>query len=346
MHNQQRTAQTIASPALSQREVEFTKSSWLVGLRPDQRTAQQLRDVVVEFPLVTRDVVVVRCGGTVISGAIASNLVEPMPQRPKHGLLHFSVRLLQTERESPTATALTQTKLAAFLDRLIRTGGVLDTAALCVLPGERVWSITIDVTVLNDEGNSSDAVVWAAIALLLHHRRPELTIRGNSITVHPPHEREPVPLSVHHTPLPFTFAVTMSLEEYERTRRSITASHQHVHSAGGNSMPSQALCVVVDPTTSEALAAASTIVVAINAEGQVCALSKSEGCCVQVAELNQCIEIASILAPRVLGIIHAAMEAHDGKRQMALKEQFAWAQKRNAVGRVEPESTKQLKTEV
>ncbi|CBH11556.1 ribosomal RNA processing protein 45 [Trypanosoma brucei gambiense DAL972] len=359
----QRAALVIASPALTQREVEFTKSAWLAGLRPDQRTAQQMREVSVEFPLLSRDVVVVRCGGSVVTAAIATALVEPTPQRPKHGLLHFSVRRLHTERDSPAADGSTQKNLVAFLERLVRTGGVIDTAGLCVLPGQKVWSLTVDVTIMNDEGNCNDAAVWAVIALLMHHRRPELTVRGSSVIVHPPHEREPVPLSVQHTPLPFTFAITMAPTEREKAlnhQRALSAtgssSGPQPSSGVGNSIDTasafaidgtspQPLGVVVDPTTAESLAAASSIVVAINAEGQVCTVVKAEGCSIHLKDLNACIEAAGTLAPRVLDLIKVAMEAHDERRKTAMKGQFAWAQKRSGVGKVEQTCVKKIKTE-
>ncbi|KEG06061.1 putative ribosomal RNA processing protein 45, partial [Trypanosoma grayi] len=192
----QRAAQIIASPALRQREVEFTKSAWLAGLRPDQRKPQQLRDVTVEFPLLSRDVVCVRCGGTVVTAAVACTLVEPYPYRPKHGMLEFSVRQPHTERDS-TGRAAELKKLAAFLERLLKAGGAIDTESLCVLPGRRVWSLRVDVVVLNDDGNAADAAAWAAVAVLLHYRRPEVTVRGDTVTLHAPHEREPVPLALH-----------------------------------------------------------------------------------------------------------------------------------------------------
>ncbi|RNF00499.1 ribosomal rRNA processing protein 45 [Trypanosoma rangeli] len=325
--------QTIASPALTQREVEFTKSAWLAGLRPDQRGAQQLREVKVEFPLLSRDVACVRCGGTIVTAAIACELVEPSPYRPKQGMLEFSVRQPYTERDSGAKSRELKT-LTAFLERLIKTGGVVDTESLCMLPGRRVWSVSVDITVLNDEGNVTDVVVWATVAVLLHYRRPELTIRGNSVIVHPPHEREPVPLSVHHVPLPFSFVVTMDPSDRNRLSR------QHKDNK-------ELLEVVVDPTVAEATAAASSVVVAVNAEGQVCSVSKSEGCCIHLNELNYCMETAALLAPRVLSLIREAMAAHDVRRQEALQGQFLWVQKRSGVGRdvAVPETTKKARVE-
>ncbi|PWV08218.1 putative ribosomal RNA processing protein 45 [Trypanosoma cruzi] len=325
--------QTIASPALTQREVEFTKSAWIAGLRPDQRGAQQLREVNVDFPLLSRDVSCVRCGGTIVTAAIACELVEPFPCRPKHGIIDFSVRQPYTERDSSAKTAELK-KLTAFLERLIKGGGVVDTEGLCVLPGRRVWSISVDVTVLNDEGNVTDVAVWATVAVLLHYRRPELTIRGDSVILHPTHERDPVPLSIHHTPLSFSFAITMAPGDRNKLAR-------------GRRDSQEALEVVVDPTFAEATAASSSVVVAVNAEGQVCSVSKSEGSCIHLNEVNHCMETASLLAPHILSLIRDAMAAHDKRRQEVLKRMFLWAQKRSGVTRevTEPESAKKLKTE-
>ncbi|KEG07287.1 putative ribosomal RNA processing protein 45, partial [Trypanosoma grayi] len=100
-----------------------------------------------------------------------------------------------------------------------------------------------------------------------------------------------------------------------------------------------------DPTAAEAAAAASGVVVAVNAEGQVCAVCKSEGCCIGAAELSSCIEIATALAPKLLQQIRAAMAAHDARRQEALKGQFVWAQKRSGVSRAETEEAKRARTE-
>ncbi|KAH9600615.1 Exoribonuclease [Trypanosoma melophagium] len=324
----------LSRPALMRRGVDFTRAAWAAGLRADERGPAQLRPVAVDFPLPARNVARVRCGGTVVIATAADRLVEPHPRRPRHGMLNCNVRQNPTERDVQ-AQSQARRQLAAFLERVIKGGGVLDTESLCVLPGRRVWSITIDVVVLNDEGNTTDAAVWATMALLLHYRRPEITVRGNNVIVHPPHERDPVPLSIHHTPLSFGFVITAAPGTREKLARKT-----------GTDVSETALDVVVDPTVEESLAAAATLVVAINAEGQVCAVSKTEGCCIRVAELNQCIQTASILAPRVMELIRDAMAAHDAKRQKTVKGQFLWAQKRAGVSRVEePETAKKKKEE-
>lgn len=49
---------------------------------------------------------------------------------------------------------------------------VQDTEALCVVAGEKVWQLRVDVHILDHGGNLIDAAALAAIAALQHFRRP------------------------------------------------------------------------------------------------------------------------------------------------------------------------------
>ena len=42
--------------------------------------------------------------------------------------------------------------------------GCIDMASLCIVPGEKVWGVMIDIHVLSDRGNIFDAAGLAAIA--------------------------------------------------------------------------------------------------------------------------------------------------------------------------------------
>ena len=60
--------------------------------------------------------------------------------------------------------------------------------------------------ILSHCGNVADAASVAGLAALCHFRRPDVTLRGDEVTVHPPSERDPIPLAVHHHPVCSTFA--------------------------------------------------------------------------------------------------------------------------------------------
>lgn len=334
-----RPAQPVPCDALLQRNVEFTRTAWRAGLRCDQRGPHQLRELSVEFPLLSRDLVQVRCGGTCATASVSCELVEPSPFRPKHGFFDVHVRQLLNERDSITKPKEVK-RLGMYLERLFK-GSVIETEALCVLPGRRVWSITVSALVINDDGNALDVVQWAVLAALMHVRRPELTIRGDTVIVHPPHERDPVPLALHHLPVSCSYVVTQDPQRMELEARAAVLRAAGGPGAAGHSgvspavSPDVVLRVVVDPTAEEATAAATSIVIAVNGEGQVCAMEKGEGCDVPWELMQECMHTTLLLAPPILETIQVAMATHDKKREEALKGQFLWAQKRTGVGRAE-----------
>ena len=56
-------------------------------------------------------------------------------------------------------------ELSRVVDRGIRESGCIDMESLCIVPGEKVWGVMIDIHVLSDQGNIFDACGLAAIAL-------------------------------------------------------------------------------------------------------------------------------------------------------------------------------------
>ncbi|KAK7194800.1 exosome complex exonuclease RRP45 [Novymonas esmeraldas] len=359
-----RAAVPVPADALVQRNVEFTQCAWKTGLRPDQREASQLRVIEIDYPLLSRDVVQVKCGNTVAMATVSCDLVEPSPYRPKHGFFEVHARQLLHERD-PIDQPAEVKRISTHLTRLL-SGSVLETEGLCVIPGRRVWSIDAEVIIMNNDGNVHDVAQWAVMAALQHVRRPELTIRGDDVVVHPPHERDPVPLSLHHIPLSFTFAVCANPLEVQLAMRAAALRRAEGPRAGASaaaeegveekplSWSSDALQLVVDPSLEETAAAACTLSVSVNGEGQVCSLEKADGCDVPISYLELCIATATQLSQALLAQMKSSMEAHNVKRTAAVRSQFLWAQQRRGIHAVgaaaqgegeEEQASKKTKTE-
>ncbi|KAG5479146.1 hypothetical protein LSCM1_02999 [Leishmania martiniquensis] len=359
-----RPAVPVPADALVQRNVEFTRAAWKAGLRPDQREANELRVVEIDFPLLSCDIVQVKCGNTVAVATVSCDLVEPSPYRPKHGFFEVHARQLLHERD-PLDQPKELKRISMYLTRLL-SGSVLETEGLCVIPGRRVWSIDAEVIVMNSDGNVQDVAQWAVMAALQHVRRPELTIRGDDVIVHPPHERDPVPLPLHHIPLSFTFAVCANPQEVQLAVRAATLRRAQAPPAGTSMRANEdeddahekelawsydALQVVVDPGLDEAAAAACTVSVSVNGEGHVCSLEKADGCDVSIAHMERCMKTASKLAQALLTQMKESMEAHDAKRREAVRSQFLWAQERRGIQAVTTvgddgaQATKKAKTD-
>jgi exosome complex RNA-binding protein Rrp42 (RNase PH superfamily) len=75
-----------------------------------------------------------------------------------------------------------------------------------VITGKAVWSISIDVTLINNGGNLIDACYLASLLGLLNFRKPFIKIENESeIKIFSPQEKKPLPLSITHIPISFTY---------------------------------------------------------------------------------------------------------------------------------------------
>jgi len=80
-------------------------------------------------------------------------------------------------------------ELQRLLEHCLCESHCIDTELLCVKSGLSVWTVRVDVHVLNYDGNVIDAASVAAIAALSHFRRPDISVCGDDIIVHSPTER-------------------------------------------------------------------------------------------------------------------------------------------------------------
>ncbi len=164
-------------------------------------------------------------------------LTEPQVSRPNEGMLRIEVEFspMAAPRFSEGRQQDHQderVELLRLLERCFRESGCLDLESLCVSSECSVWAIRVDVTVLNHEGNLAEAASAAVLAALAHFKRPEVTLRGQEVVVHPVSERDPVPLSIHHYPVLSTFAF------FKRPTTS-TESSSEANGSGEAQPPSQ-----------------------------------------------------------------------------------------------------------
>jgi exosome complex RNA-binding protein Rrp42 (RNase PH superfamily) len=102
------------------------------------------------------------------------------------GVLSIYVNDEMTTHDQTDGDDLRGNALGRLLERLFKSGRTVDTESLCILPGERVWSIRLDIHVLEDAGNVLDASSMAALAALLDFRRPDSTVvDGQAVIVLP-----------------------------------------------------------------------------------------------------------------------------------------------------------------
>lgn len=232
----------------------------------------------------------VQLGQTHVMCVVSCQLVKPFPDRPNEGSLAVFTEF--SPMADPTFEAGRQSEsaveLGRVIDRGLRESRAVDTESLCVLAGKAVWSLRVDICILDNGGNLIDAASVAALAALLSFRRPECSTEdggGQEVVIHPPEMREPLPLIIHHLPIAVTFAFFGDGE-----------------------------FVVMDPSYREELVMKGRLTVTMNVHGDICAVQKGGGVGVSSSEIMRCLRIASTKVADITLLLKKAAEAHETER--------------------------------
>ncbi|XP_052187276.1 exosome complex component RRP45A-like isoform X2 [Diospyros lotus] len=285
---EQRLANTLR---LTINEKKFIVSALLSDLRIDGRRPFDYRRLNIKFSREDGSSEV-QLGQTHVMGFVTSQLVQPYRDRPNEGSLSIFTEFSPMadpsfEAGRPGEYAV---ELGRIIDRGLRESRAVDMESLCVIAGKLVWAIRIDLHILDNGGNLIDAANIAALAALLTFRRPECTLGGEDgqeVIVHPPEEREPLPLIIHHLPVAVSFGFF---------------SNENI--------------VVVDPSHDEEAVMKGRMTVTLNINGDVCSIQKPGGIGVMHSAIMQCLRIASVKAADITSKIKNAVESYNTEKAL------------------------------
>ena len=106
-------------------------------------------------------------------------------------------------------------ELTKYLERNIKGSRALDSESLCILTGKYAWTITTELSLINNDGNLIDAFNYAAILALHRFKLPFVSVEAGKLKVHSLEEKRPQTLSIHHLPISMTFGITTLTERGE-----------------------------------------------------------------------------------------------------------------------------------
>uniref|UniRef100_A0ACD5TFH6 Uncharacterized protein n=1 Tax=Avena sativa TaxID=4498 RepID=A0ACD5TFH6_AVESA len=251
-------------------EREFIERALQSNLRADGRGPFDFRELKI---VLCREngTAEVELGETRVMGCVTAQLVQPYKDRPNEGTLAIFAEFtpMADPAYDPGRPGEEAIELGRVIDRGLRASRAVDLESLCVVAGKVVWSIRVDLHVLDNGGNLIDAANIAALAALSTFQRPECTVGGDDgqpVTLHDPEVRDPVPLTIH-----LSIAVTFA------------------YSGGGNIM-------VADPTCEEEAALGGRMTVTLDSSGDVCSIQKADGDGLIPSFVTKCLRIASIKA--------------------------------------------------
>lgn len=100
-------------------------------------------------------------------------------------------------------------EISNFIDKVLKSSRATDREGLCIIQGKLAWSLTVELQLINDDGNLIDAFFLAAILALKNTRLPEVSMRGDQILVS--NEKQHY-INVHHLPICTTFFFINNIE--------------------------------------------------------------------------------------------------------------------------------------
>ena len=156
------------------------------GRRVDGREFDQFRKVEVRNNIISKaeGSSRVRIGGTEVIAGVKLNLGTPFPDMPDNGNLSVNAEFspIASPDFEPGPPSEDATELARVVDRGIRESHSIELEKLCITPGEKVWSVFVDLLLISHKGNLLDACSLAAVNAIWNARVPKIedekVIRG------------------------------------------------------------------------------------------------------------------------------------------------------------------------
>ena len=148
------------------------------GKRIDGREFDEFREIRIEENVVQKaeGSASVWLGETHVIAGVKLELGTPYADSPDQGVLIVNAEFtpLASPDFEPGPPGEDAIELARVVDRGIRESECIELEKLCITPGEKVWCIFVDISILNHQGNLLDASALASLVALRNTRIPKL----------------------------------------------------------------------------------------------------------------------------------------------------------------------------
>jgi exosome complex component RRP42 len=149
-----------------------------MGKRIDGRKFDEFRKIEI-VPNVVKNAegsALVKLGETEVVAGVKLDIGEPFADTPDEGILivnaEFSpIASPDFEAGPPGEDAI---ELARVVDRGIRSSNCVNLKELCIEAGKKVWSVFIDIHIINHKGNLLDASALASLVALMNTKIPKV----------------------------------------------------------------------------------------------------------------------------------------------------------------------------
>ena len=238
------------------------------GKRLDGRDLDDIRSIEIELNTVKKanGSAKVKLGNSEVIAGIKVETGEPFEGLENKGALIVSAEVLPTASPyvEPGPPDEETVELARVVDRGIRESEMLDLDKLVLVPGKSVYTIFVDCSIINADGNLFDATSYAVVSALVSSKMPIFEVQDGKI-VDTGNVRDP-PV----TTLPVSITMVR---------------------IGG--------AVIVDPTAEEEACMDARITITTNSNGHFTAIQKGATGSFSIEQIKKAAETARIKGEQI-----------------------------------------------
>jgi len=176
------------------------------GKRLDGRDFGEIRQLEIETDVIKKanGSARVKLGDTEVIAGVKVETGEPFEGLENKGALIVSAEVLPTASPyiEPGPPDEEVVELARVVDRGVRESEMIDLEKLVLVPGKIVYTIFVDCSVLNADGNLFDATSYATVAALLTSKLPIFEMQDQKVV----DSGKTQPMPVTSTPVSATAA--------------------------------------------------------------------------------------------------------------------------------------------
>jgi len=162
----------------------YYKSIFDNNIRPDGRELFEMRPIAISAGTIktANGSALVKCGNTTVVCGITAELSIPKVTEPNFGFLVPNVDMppLCSPTFKPGPPSEQAQVATQFLADVLINSKCIHLPDLCVNPGKLVWTLYINVTCLNYDGNINDASVMATVSALKNCKLPTVVLDDES----------------------------------------------------------------------------------------------------------------------------------------------------------------------
>jgi exosome complex component RRP42 len=240
------------------------------GKRFDRRKPEEMRELIIETGVSknAEGSARVKLGKTEVLVGIKMDVATPYADSAGEGNLMVTAEFLplSSPRLDLGPQPFESLELARVIDRGIRESHFIELDKLCIIEGEKVWNVMIDIYTINDDGNLMDAAGIGAVAALRNAKIPFYDEEKGKIDYHKS--------SGKNVPLKKEIPISLT-----------------IHKIGDS--------LVVDPTKEEEDISEARVTVCI-AEGEIHSMQKGEAKELSVEEFNKVLDLSEKIAKDIL----------------------------------------------